>query len=512
MKTRLAAGLRAWRWYRWAALGALALALGACFDRPLAQPEPAPVRAEQDLFQQAINRNIDIVFEIDNSVSMEPEQANLVANFPAFINVLKNLPGGLPNVHIAVVTSDMGAGMFSATVGGCENPDNGMFVDRVRAATDPVCATAKLNAGEHFIVSGNAGVQNNFTGDITDVFRCIAQVGTSGCGFEDHLEAVRAALGDSTGDPAHDIPVRPVPANNANFLRPDAYLAVIFITNEEECSTPPDSVLFDDTTGSDGRLGALTARCFAHTDVCDGQPVVNYVMAGTPAGPFQSCVPDETTFATNPRLAPIPVQYYVDYLKKQKGDPSKVLVSGIIAPSGPYSLVQISDGHGGMMMAQANSCVGAAGVFGQPTPRWDKFFGSFTTLQSITTSICDQSFAPAMQRIATQVGRLLGVPCVSGTVLNTMGPNGPRPDCTVVDHSYDAMGAPVDTAVPACLDNGGQAPCWSLLPGTATECTGEQIMQFTRPTNVPPPTDLNSSVECAVAACVPGVHGTPGCP
>ena len=274
----------------------------------------------------------------------------------------------------------------------------------------------------------------------------------------------------------------------------------------------PDSTLYDDTPRADARHGSLPARCFAHTDVCDGQPVVNYVMQGNPVGPFKSCVPDETTFATNPRLAPIPVQYYADYLKKQKSDPSKVLVSGIIAPSGPYSLVQVLDGHGGMYIGQGNSCTGAAGVFGQATPRWDKFFSSFTPQQSITTSICDQSFAAAMQRIATQLGRLLGAPCVSGTVLNTMGPNGPRPDCTVVDHVVDATGAEVNTPVPACLDNGGQAPCWSLTPGTATECTGEQIMQFKRPTNAPPPTDLNSSVECTVAACAPGVHGTPGCP
>jgi hypothetical protein len=491
-----------------------AVAVWACNDHRLAQPEPAPMRAEQDLFQQAINRNIDIVFEIDNSVSMAPEQANLVANFPSFINVLKGLPGGLPNVHISVVTSDMGAGAFTASVGGCENPDIGTFVDQVRAATDPVCGMAKLNAGQHFIVSGAAGTQNNFAGDITDVFRCIAQVGTTGCGFEDHLEAVRAALGDPMGDPAHDIPARPVPPNNAGFLRPDAYLAVIFITNEEECSTPPDSLLYDDTTGADAVLGPLPTRCFGHTDVCDGQLVVNYVKQGVPTGPFQNCVPDETTFATDPKHAPIPVQYYVNYLKSQKADPTKVLVSGIIAPpgNGNYSIVNIPDGHGGMMLAQSNSCTGDAGVFGQPTPRWDKFFNSFTPQQAIATSICDKSFAAAMQRIAMQLGRLLGAPCVTGTVLDIMGPNGMRPDCTVVDHAPNAAGVQVDTPVASCLDNGGQAPCWTLIPGTATECPGQQIMQFTRPTNGPPPTDLNSTVECAVTACVPGVHGTPGCP
>ena len=493
------------------ALVAMALpTVWACIDHRLVAPTPDVHRTEMSLFQQAINRNIDIVFVIDNSVSMQPEQTNVVANFPVFINVLKNLPGGLPDVHIAVVTSDMGAGAFSADVMGCEHPDNGAFVDQVRAATDPVCATATLNPGQHFIQSLSAGTQNNFTGDITDVFRCIAQVGTTGCGFEDHLEAVRAALGDAAGDPVHDIPVRPIPPNNVGFLRDDAYLAFVFITNEEECSTPPDSVLFD--PNGPASLGILTARCFSHTDICDGQAVINYVQAGNPAGPFRNCVPDEATFNVDPKHAPIPVQFYIDYMKSRKSDPRKVLVSGIIAPSGPYSLAIIPDGQGGMMIAQGDSCTGAAGVFGQPVPRWTKFFGAFTADQSITTSICEQSFAAAMQRIAQQLGVLLGAPCVPAQVLDVMGPKGSRPDCSVTDHTINAMGDAVDTPLVSCVDSGNQLPCWNLVPGTAGQCPGQQVMQFMRPANQPPPTNLNSSVECSIAVCATGVHNPPMCP
>jgi len=39
---------------------------------------------------------------------MADKQANLAENFPKFIDVLRSIPGGLPNVHIGVVTSDMG--------------------------------------------------------------------------------------------------------------------------------------------------------------------------------------------------------------------------------------------------------------------------------------------------------------------------------------------------------------------------------------------------------------------
>lgn len=501
-----------WRRLRWIGLAASIPALWACNAYRLAKPVPDPTEVEKGTFQQSINRNIDIVFEIDNSVSMAPEQANLVANFPTFINILNNLPNGLPNVHIAVVTSDMGAGAFSSTIMGCENPDNGAFIDHVRAATDPICATAKLNAGQHFIESLNGGTQNNFAGNLTDVFRCIAQVGTTGCGFEDHLEAVRAAIGDPAGSATYNIPARPIPQNNAGFLRDDAFLAVILITNEEECSTAPASVLFD-PNNSAPPLGPILSRCFSHTDICDGQPVINYVLAGKPAGPFQNCMPDEMTFMSDPLHGPIPVQFYIDYFNHRKADPKKVLLSGIVAPASPYSLVLTPDPNGGpMVLLQGYSCTGDAGVFGQATPRLTKFFGGFNPAQVVTTSICDKSFAAAMQRIAEQLAQVLGSPCIAGTVLNVMGPNGQRPDCAVIDHSTDAQGAQVDTTLPSCVDNGNQAPCWNLVPGSGGQCTGQQLMKFMRPANQPPANNLNSSVECSIAVCPAGVHNTPTCP
>ena len=41
---------------------------------------------------------------------MQLNQASLIANFPILMNTLRAFPGGLPNLHVAVVTSDLGAG------------------------------------------------------------------------------------------------------------------------------------------------------------------------------------------------------------------------------------------------------------------------------------------------------------------------------------------------------------------------------------------------------------------
>src|SRR5688500_10426668 len=54
------------------------------------------------------NPNLDILFVIDNSPYMIEQQASLAANFTRMIDVLDQLDGDLPNLHIGVVTSDVG--------------------------------------------------------------------------------------------------------------------------------------------------------------------------------------------------------------------------------------------------------------------------------------------------------------------------------------------------------------------------------------------------------------------
>src|SRR5262245_42834079 len=51
-------------------------------------------------------RDVDLLFMIDNSSSTRLLQTNLLNNFPTFITTLQNQTQGLPNIHIAVITSD----------------------------------------------------------------------------------------------------------------------------------------------------------------------------------------------------------------------------------------------------------------------------------------------------------------------------------------------------------------------------------------------------------------------
>src|SRR5262245_60402862 len=54
-------------------------------------------------------RQIDVVFVVDDAPGMEATQANLALNVPSFFVAFRNLVGGLPDMHIAVVSSDMNA-------------------------------------------------------------------------------------------------------------------------------------------------------------------------------------------------------------------------------------------------------------------------------------------------------------------------------------------------------------------------------------------------------------------
>ena len=85
--------------------------------------------------------DLDVLLMIDDSSGMASMQAKLAAQLPSFINVLENLPSGLPNIHIAVVSSDLGAPGDSTTVTCTTSGDQGLF------RVSPSCPSSTLAAG-----------------------------------------------------------------------------------------------------------------------------------------------------------------------------------------------------------------------------------------------------------------------------------------------------------------------------------------------------------------------------
>lgn len=157
---------------------------------------------------------MDIVFVVDDSGSMAEEQNNLATNFPMFANLLSSYTtpeGEKIDFRVAVTTTgrditytiDLGMGFPPQTQS--EDGDNGAF-------------------------RNNCGSQKRFL-DNTDTnmaqtLACRANVGTSGPGFEMPLLMSKWALSERVTD-----------GTNAGFLRNDALLAIVYLTDENDSST-----------------------------------------------------------------------------------------------------------------------------------------------------------------------------------------------------------------------------------------------------------------------------------
>jgi len=232
-------------------LGIAALGTG-CPTRDISQLDSTPVIEVMTPIIVKTNRQVDILFVVDNSTSMDDEQASLTTNFPKFINRLTTVQGGLPDVHLGVISSDVGIGPTFVQAQCKPGGDHGDLQNTPR----PLGSGCPVpNNGARFISDvaapgsdGGTRIQN-YNGGIAalpDVFKCIAQLGTLGCGFEHHLESMKEALdGTNTG--------------NAGFLRDDAYLAVIILADEDDCSDK-DPSLFDPNPQLDTSLSLTTTK------------------------------------------------------------------------------------------------------------------------------------------------------------------------------------------------------------------------------------------------------------
>jgi hypothetical protein len=361
--------------------------------------------------------SVDILFMIDNSSEMGAMQRKLAAQLPAFASALENLPDGLPDLHIAVVSSDLGApGDETASIGCTAAGDQGVF----QAAPRGTCPSSGLQPDATFI--SNVGGVANYSGALSDVLSCIVPLGFNGCGFEHQLAAITRALGADGAPP---------PAQNAGFLRPDAELAIFLLTNEDDCSAPADTTLYSLNGGPQSTanpLGPLANyRCnqFGHLcrDPSSPQPDAWLppslaVPAGAAGDPpklsYVDCVSND-----GPDGMLTPVATFIHQIKALKSDPSRVVVGGIIGPPTPYTVAWVPPASppagtsGELWPFTLHSC-GAPGPygdnpgaqsstdgsFGDPSVRvsqWVQAFGGFSG------SVCDPSYGGALGNFVSAI-------------------------------------------------------------------------------------------------------------
>lgn len=162
----------------------LVIGLSSCSNPQNFKVAPA---AEAYLQNVTYNNKVDLLWVVDNSRSMSQHQQNLSAQFGSFIDILYSKK---IDFRIAITTMDMSA-----------SGEKGRFV-----GTPKVISSSTANA--------RAAFQANI------------QVGENGSDVERGFEAMAQALSESR-----------LANENTGFLRDDAQLAVIFVTNEEDHSS-----------------------------------------------------------------------------------------------------------------------------------------------------------------------------------------------------------------------------------------------------------------------------------
>jgi hypothetical protein len=189
----------------------------------------------------------DILFVIDDSLSMDAEQANLRDNLGAFIDALVASP--VANDFRIGVTTTAVEGFGATATTGQSHPVNGSDpASGVPYPDGALVAIAQDGAGNGLIGDfvydlaaypasrgwGGARILDRGDGSPTTLaalardFKANVLVGTFGSGKEQPFRAARLALSERLLDA------------NAGFLRPGARLAVFFVTDEDDCSDSVD--------------------------------------------------------------------------------------------------------------------------------------------------------------------------------------------------------------------------------------------------------------------------------
>lgn len=232
---------------------------------------------------------LDLLFVVDNSNSMCEEQEALVAHF---WELLTPLIANNYDFRVAVVTTDMSTdpGTFRDQPGpvgpDCAEPAPACSAD----GTGPV-----LRATDYALASTREDEQARLIED----FSCIGRPGTvsGAAGFERGLDSMMTALGPDM-----------LSGVNAGFRRDDAWLGLVFLTDENDCSHGGNLVLTQNAECEwlrDDMLPIDAFVDFVKTEVPgtqNGERVVAVSIAGPddairadrPAEPSPSCSNPET--------------------------------------------------------------------------------------------------------------------------------------------------------------------------------------------------------------------------
>lgn len=216
--------------------------------------------------------DVDLLFVLDNTEGMSGAQDKLVIELPRMVAALTagDLDGDgvrdfepARSLHLGVISTDMGAG-DQADVATCAmgSGDDGIL-RRTSNGISP--CSPEYPSGTFEFMRG----EDSAAFAISPA--CVASLGTNGCAYAQPMEAALKALTPATPQAWTAAGyATPTFANgalphgltaNAEFLRPNSLLAIVFVTHADDASVR-DSTLMSDAYASE----AQPTRAFLHPE------------------------------------------------------------------------------------------------------------------------------------------------------------------------------------------------------------------------------------------------------
>jgi hypothetical protein len=379
------------------------VALAACGNDGAASP-PGPHDIAS--FPAVANPDLDILFLVDNSAATADYQNNFGEAAPAMFAVLDTLDTPA-NLHIGVATSDLGTtgsldpdhpapGVGSGPGMCAGHGDDGALI------SFPPNPTFLID-----IANPDGTRMQNFTGAITDVLSVALKVGSSGCGFEQHLASIRRAL----TNPA-----------NAGFIRPTANLGIVLLADEDDCSVR-DAELFSTTDTT--MLGPLQSfRCTQFGVRCDQDL--------TSPGPKTNCAPlDDSPYIEG-------IDSFAAFFTSFKADPRMLAFTEVVGDPTPFAIeLRPPPGSQTPIAGLAHSCNYTDSEGGlevaDPAVRNAALLDALPESAVARSSVCTRDLSSAATAIGHALKKTIGDPCVDFV-----------PGCSVYEDELEIPMCPAD--------------------------------------------------------------------
>jgi hypothetical protein len=297
------------------AIGGAALTAG-CLDRPVAPAVPRTSNIYVDEIRQTAVDKIDLLFMIDNSISMADKQAILADAVPLLVQRLitpicvractkadncspAQEKDGIPtmgnadangqcaqgspefnpikDIHVGVITSSLGSHGAAGAKDVCvstEDNDHAHLLGSIRPGVASYNNTGFLKWDVTKPAKYTPAGDNDGPAFTTKFTEMVKSSGEHGCGYEASLEAWYRFLIDPEPPGTVAVPMgasqavvqdvdATVLAQRAAFLRPDSLVAIVMLTDENDCSIVDEGY---------GWLIARAAPMYRSTSQCAANP------------------------------------------------------------------------------------------------------------------------------------------------------------------------------------------------------------------------------------------------